>query len=97
MASLAQQVELAPRIEHALDYLIREWEAIPEVVSTWDTWDELDRLDFVIEWPIREVQLKQLRQWQGEGQFSAEQLKRFGDLELLIARHRAAVERLLAE
>jgi hypothetical protein len=97
MASLAQQVELAPRIEHALDYLIREWEAIPEVVSTWDTWDELDRLDFVIEWPIREVQLKQLRQWQGEGQFSAEQLKRFGDLERLIARHRAAVERLLAD
>ena len=97
MASLAQQVDLAPRIEHALDYLLREWEAIPEVVSTWKTWDELDRLDFVIEWPIREMQLKQLRQWQDEGQLSSHQRQRFAELERLIQEHRAAVDRLLAE
>jgi hypothetical protein len=97
MASLVEQSALAPRIDHALDYLIRQWLAIPEVVSTWETWDELDRLDFVLEWPVRESRLNQLRQWRDEGQLSIQQLKRFAALERLIRRHRAAVDRLLAE
>ena len=88
---------LATRIDHVLDYLTREWRAIPEVVSTWDTWDELDRLDFVIEWPIREIRLKQLRQWKDEGQFSAQQRQQFEELKRLIQRQRAAVDRLLEE
>ena len=97
MASLVQQSATSSRIDHVLAVLTRQWNAIPEVVCTWESWDELDRLDFVLEWPIREMQLKQIRQWQGEGQLSADQMKRFGDLERLIAQHRAAVDRLLAE
>ena len=74
-----------------------EWMAIPEVVATWETRDELDRLDFVIEWPIREFRLKDLRQWNEEGQLSAQQCRQFEVLERLIQERRAAVDRLLEE
>jgi hypothetical protein len=97
MASLAQQSPLTSRIDHVLEVLTRQWLAIPEVVSTWESWDELDRLDFVLEWPLREIHLGQLRQWCNEGQLSAEQHRRLADLERLIQQHRAAVDRLLAE
>ena len=97
MASLVQQSATSSRIDHVLAVLTRQWNAIPEVVCTWESWDELDRLDFVIEWPIREMQLKQLRQWQDEGQLSSHQRQRFAELERLIQEHRAAVDRLLAE
>ena len=97
MASLVEQSTIAPLIDHALDYLTRQWLAVPEVVSTWETWDELDRLDFVLEWPLRESRLNQLRRWRDEGHLSTRQLQRFATLERLIRRHRAAVDCLLAE
>ncbi len=97
MASIVQQAALATRIDHALDYLLEEWLAIPEIVSTWESWEEPDRLDFVIEWPIREIRLKLLREWNDEGQLSAQQRQQFEELERLIQRHRAAVDRLLEE
>jgi hypothetical protein len=97
MASLAQQSATSSRIDHVLAVLTRQWKAIPEVVSTWEPWDELDRLDFVIEWPTREIRLKQLRKWNDEGQLSAQQRQRFEEMEQLMQRHRAAVDRLLEE
>jgi hypothetical protein len=97
MASLTQQSALASRIDHVLGHLTDQWLAIPEVVSTWETWDELDRLDFVLEWPIREIDLEQLRQWNDEGQLSERQHLRFEELERLVQRHRASVNRLLEE
>jgi hypothetical protein len=97
VASLAQQPALALQIDHVLAVLTRQWLAIPEVVATWATWDELDRLDFVLEWPLREIKLHQLEAWVAEGHLTAAQREQFTELRQLIQRHRPTLERLLAE
>jgi hypothetical protein len=97
MASLAQQAELAAWIDRSLDYLIGEWEALPEIDSEWDAWEEADRFDFVIEWPLRTDRLRQLQQWDAEGRFTPAQRRRYEQLQQLIQRHSATLERLLAD
>jgi hypothetical protein len=97
MASLAQQTELATWIDRSLDYLTREWRAIPEIASEWNVWDEADRLDFVLEWPLREDALRQLRQWDSEGRLTPAQRRRYEQLGELIQQHRATLERLLED
>jgi hypothetical protein len=97
MASLAQQTDLAAWIDRSLDYLTASWAAIPAIASGWDERDELDRLDFVMEWQIREDRLIQVQQWNAEGLLSPPQQRRLAELERLIRRHRLTLERLLAE
>ena len=97
MASLAQQTELATWIDRSLDYLTREWGAIPEIASEWNVWDEADRLDFVLEWPLREDALRQLWQWDSEGRLTPAQRRRYEQLRELIHQHRATLERLLED
>lgn len=97
MASLAQRSDLAAWIEDSLDYLIGNWAGIPRIAAEWNTWDEPDRLDFVLEWPLREIRLHELQAWEAEGLLSAPQRKRFRELEKLIQRHRPTLDRLLAE
>ena len=97
MAPLAQQTELAARIERSLDYLFMYWAAIPEIASDWDQRAEDDRLDFVLEWPLREDRLRQLRRWDEEGRLSSAQILRLRDLERLIRRYRPTLDRLLAD
>lgn len=97
MATVAQQSDLMARIEHALDYLMSEWGAIPDVSAEWDDWDEYSRLDFVLEWPLREDQLHQLQGWHASGLLTAIQLERFRQIEEFIDRNRPALERLLED
>lgn len=97
MATVAQQPELMTRIEHALDYLLSEWSAIPEVAAEWDDWDEYSRLDFVLEWPIREDQRHLLQGWRAHKLLNANQLERLLHLEELIDRNRPVLERLLED
>lgn len=97
MASLTEQTELAAWIDKSLDYLANEWADIPEVAAGWDTWEEPDRLDFVLEWPLREMRLHELQRWEAEGRLTAAQQQRFKELECVIHRHRPTVDRLLAE
>jgi hypothetical protein len=97
MASQAQQTDLTARIDRSLAYLIGEWTDVPEVAAEWESWDELDRLDFVIEWPLREIRLDQLEAWDTEGHLTAAQREQFTKLRQLIQRHRPTLERLLAE
>jgi hypothetical protein len=97
VASLTKESELAAWIDHSLKYLIAEWSDIPVVAAGWDTWEEPDRLDFVLEWPLREMRLDELRHWQAEGRLTALQQIRFEELERLIQCNRPTVDRLLAE
>jgi hypothetical protein len=97
MASLAHQTDLAAWIDQSLDYLTMYWTAIPEIAAGWDEREEHDRLDFVVEWPLREDRLRQLRCWEEEGHLSPPQLTRLEEIERLIQRHRPTLDRLLAE
>ena len=97
MASLAQRTDLTAWIDRSLNYLTASWTTIPEVTSGWDARDELERLDFVMEWQIREDRLTRIQQWNAEGLLSSAQQERLATLQQLIDRHRAALDRLLAE
>jgi hypothetical protein len=63
----------------------------------WDRWEEYEQLDFVIEWPIREDRLLQLREWDDQSLLTGEQRTRYADMLALIDRHRPTLERLLEE
>ena len=97
MATVAQQSELVARIDYALDYLLSEWSVIPEVSAEWDEWEEYSRLDFVLEWPLREDQFHELQSWHADGLLAPMQLERFRDLEMIIDRNRPMLDRLLED
>jgi hypothetical protein len=98
MAQVAEQAQLRTKVDHYLDYLTAEWVAIPDLAAEWAEWDEDDRLDFVLEWPIREDRLLlQLRQWNATGLLTPQQRQRYAALQRLIRRQRPTLERLLAE
>lgn len=97
MAQVVAETRLDEWIDRSLDYLLRNWAAIPEVAAEWDAWDEPDRLDFVIEWPLREDRWRQLERWAADGLLSAAQRGRYAALQELMRRHRATVDGLLAE
>ena len=97
MASVTRHTELATWIDQSLDYLTGDWKAIPEIAADWDNRDELERLDFVVEWPLREDRLLQLKQWHQEGLLTPPQRERFDELRWLIQHHRATLERVLAD
>ena len=97
MAQVTPKADQATRIDRYLDYLFREWEDVPEVAREWGEWEDHDRLDFVVEWPIREDRLHQLHEWASRGLFTPEQQARFDELLQLIACHRPLLDRLLAE
>ena len=85
------------RIDPYLDYLFAEWAHVPEVAKEWADWDEPDRLLFVLEWPIKEDRLAQLRGWVAEGALTPEQMARYHELLALVERHRRILEPLLSE
>lgn len=85
------------RIDPYLDYLFREWNSVPGLAGEWEAWEELDRLDFVLEWPIREDRLGQLEQWAAEGLLTPAQRARYDELLRLVERNRPILNDLLAE
>ena len=89
--------ERLTRTDRYLDYLFAEWARIPEIAEEWAEWEEPDRLLFVLEWPIKEDRLCQLRQWVDEGALTAEQLERYRELQALIEKYRPILEPLLSE
>ncbi|MGH2353028.1 MAG: hypothetical protein ACRDJN_15570 [Chloroflexota bacterium] len=97
MAQVATDLELVQRIEKYLEYLASEWQDVPAVAQEWNSWQEHERLDFVIEWPIREDRLHQLHQWAAQDRLTPAQRARYEDLLTLVAANRPTLERLLAE
>jgi len=97
MVEVAQRRQTAERIDYHLDYLLREWQALPDIAAEWNAWEEYEQFDFVIEWTIRVDRLGQLRRWADEGLLTPAQLARFRDLLTLIDLHRPTFERLLVD
>jgi hypothetical protein len=89
--------EAGTRVEHFLDYSLREWGAVPSYVAEFSTWDEEIRLAFVHEWAIRESGLETLADLARRGLLTPDQRRRYDHLFALVERHRPAIERLLAD
>ncbi len=54
---MAREAQLTPTkegINWALDYLFREWRAIPALAEEWSEWDDVSRLHFDIDLPVKE-------------------------------------------
>ena len=97
MAQVTHILTARERIDPYLDYLFRAWQALPEVAKVWAEWEDHDRLDFVVEWPIREDHFHQLEEWVSQGLLTPEQQARYDELLQLIACHRPLLDRLLDE
>jgi hypothetical protein len=80
LATVTQQTDIATWTDQNLDYLASEWKAVLQIASEWDELDEADRLDFVLEWPLVNDALRQLKQWNAERRFSASQHRQFKEL-----------------
>jgi hypothetical protein len=97
MAQVRPDTELQAWIDDYLAHLLSEWADNPVVADGWDEWEEHERLDFVLEWPIRENRLHQLRQWAAEGRLTMPQQRQYDDLMMLESRNRSKLERLLTD
>lgn len=97
MAQVAQDPQLQERIEGFLTYALREWSSIPAYAAEFETWDPVDQLVFVHEWAIRESALVELRNYAEQRLLTPAQHQRYQRLQRLVARHRATLDRLLAD
>jgi hypothetical protein len=97
MAQVVQEARTRALIEEDLDYLLREWSAIPDVARGWNNWEELDRLVFVLEWPLRVDRMMRLEYWAEQGALSDTQQVRYDELRELIGRHQSTLDLLLVE
>ncbi len=95
MAQVSQDIEA--RIDHYLDYLSDEWADIPALASEWSQLSSFERLDFVLEWPIKEDYLLQLRDYAEREFLTPAQRTRYQELLKLVAQHRPTLEKLLAD
>ena len=97
MAQVRRTSDLGEWVESYLEYLFRDWNAVPEVADEWSKMEEHERLDFVLEWPIREDRWLQLQHWASHGQLTPAQCARYDALSALITHHRPIIDRLLAD
>lgn len=93
MAQVATRTVQA-RVDEDLAYLAAEWGSVPDVIAEWD---EHERLEFVLEWPLREDRLRQLEASSGAGLLSQKQRQRYADLLTLVRHHRPSLDWLLAD
>jgi hypothetical protein len=95
VAQVASDVQA--RIDHFLDYCIREWDTLPEFAEEFATWGPDEQLVFVLEWPIREDGLHILREYAERGLMTPEQRARHVRLLQIVERNRPIAERLFSD
>lgn len=96
MAAVARDRRADERIDAFLSFCIREWEALPDVADEWAEWGDLERLEFAVEWSIREDRLSQLKQYSEQDRFTRPERDRYDRLLMLVAEHRPILDKLLA-
>jgi len=97
VAEPAPTPDIRERVEESLDYLIREWEGIPQLAAAWPTWDAATRDAFSQEWPSRDERLQELREYARAVVLTPAQREQYERLLHLVALHRPMLELLLAE
>jgi hypothetical protein len=86
--------EIPRRIDFSLDYLLREWHALPDVEQDWPTLDEMEQLAFDVEWGIREDHLHTLGRWAEAGKLTPVQAARYAELQEVVRTNRPILVRL---
>ena len=94
MVTATRALTPTARADDYLSYLEAEWAALPAIAVAWDSWDEAERLDFQMEWPIREDRLATLRVLAADGELTPGQRERLAKLDECVARNRPLLDRL---
>jgi hypothetical protein len=97
VAEPAPTPETGERVEESLDFLIREWEAIPELAAAWPTWDAAAREAFSQDWSSHDERLQELREQVRSVDLTPAQREQYERLLRLVAVHRPVLELLLAD
>ena len=95
MGKVIQDVDVRERVDGFLDYLFQQWANVPEQAADWNEWDEDSKVDFILDWPICEDRLQQLRRYADEGMLMPEQTAQYRKLLRLVSRNRPVLERML--
>lgn len=85
------------RVDHFLDYSLREWGAAPSYIEEFSTWDDLGQLTFIHEWSIRESALSMLADYARQDLLTSRQTERYHRLLALVACHRSSIEKLVQD
>jgi hypothetical protein len=93
---MAQVKPVPGSTDWQLDWSLWQWGRLPEVEAEIDQWDQLDQIHFIEEWPLEEERLLQLEQDAVNGHLTPEQLRRYEQLQCLVAQNRPIIQRLRA-
>ena len=93
MAEVAPDV--TTDVDWLLDYLIGEWEDIPNVAREWPTWTKTDRIHALIDWPVVESNLRALDDYAIQGILTPAQEARYTRLRALVTTYRPVLRRLM--
>ena len=97
MAQMTPEHATAERIDFALDYVLRAWQDVPDLVAEWPTLDPIERTVIELEWAIPDSHLAELRAWAERGVLTPEQQARYEDVLAAVSCYRPALERLFGE
>ena len=89
--------EIIARVDSHLDYLVGEWEDVPNVAEEWETWDAVERVHYRIDWPVAEERLRDLQGYVEQGLLTPTQQERYAQLLDMVARYRPLLDRLMAD
>jgi hypothetical protein len=95
MAEVARDVHTT--IDRYLDHLRAEWAAVREIAKTWSQLHQRERADFILDWPIVEDRLLELREYADAQLLTPSQQSRYDELLDLVAKNRPLLEVLLQE
>lgn len=92
------QIAIRPhdRVDVLLDYLIDEWERLPEAAREIDRWDLIEQIDYVEEWAPKEDLADELQHQIDSSAPSPAQRARYDELQRLMREHRPILDRLRA-
>jgi hypothetical protein len=96
MAEVMQDATLRQRIEFALSYLLRRWQAIPDDAADWDMWDNVDKEVYQLEWAIPKSHLAELESLVQQGLLNAAQPEQYDKLVTLIKENQPILEETFA-
>jgi hypothetical protein len=93
MAEVARDV--TADVDWLLDYLLAEWEDIPNIAREWPTWTKIDRIHALIDWPVVESNLRALEDYAAQGILTPAQSEQYTRLHVLVTKYRPLLQQLM--
>jgi hypothetical protein len=83
-------------VDRLLYFATAAWRELPEIAAEFEYWTPEEREDYLIEWPLEEMRLNDLKAHAEKGDMTPEQRRRYEALLEIVGRNRPIIERLLS-